>query len=107
MECGEVQKTLLQVLAESLYRDENGQVYLNTVRTGVDCETITPLITCENNHIDLNTLFVDILGSDSCGNVSLKLLYSLGNETSAIRTVTESGNMLIKDSMGSRQELIK
>lgn len=98
MDCGVMQKTLLEVLAESLYVDENGTVYLNTTRTGADCETITPLIACGNSPIDYDALIAaNISGSDPCGNTALKLLYAAGMDSPVIRTVTESGNMLMSD----------
>lgn len=96
MECGDAQKTLLQVLAENLYVS-NGVVYLNVTTSKVDCETITPLIAC-GDFIDPDALLsAHISASDACGNPAVNILLASGQDTQNIRTVTEAGNMLMSD----------
>lgn len=97
MECGESPKSLLQVIAESLYKDENGQVFLNVTPTKVDCETLISLISC-GDFVDPESLIAaNLIGSDSCGKAAIKVVQASGQEGLNVRTVIEADNMLMSD----------
>ena len=95
MDCGESPKDIIQVLTESLYL-ENGVLRLNVVSDKVDCEAITPLISC-NNSFGAESQLPELIGQDACGNKALRLSLAQGYEELKIRTVTEAGNMLMSD----------
>ena len=66
MECGQNPQSIWQALASALVKDGDGKVYLNLALLQSDCSAITPLIDCNNNHIDPGSLLTQAVGVDDC-----------------------------------------
>lgn len=70
MSCSGLPRTLVQVLADALYRDESGNVFLNTSVLRVDCNNIEPAASC-NIAISDSYVGESISSTDDCGNNAL------------------------------------
>ena len=90
MGCEGTQKTLVQAIADALYKDESGNVFLNTSILRVDCESITPLITC--GHPDITNSIGGFLGGeDDCENPTIQIGLPIED--------TESDPIILKDAV--------
>ena len=90
MGCEGSQKTLVQAIADALYKDESGNVFLNTSILRVDCESITPLITC--GHPDITNSIGGFLGGeDDCENPTIQIGLPIED--------TESDPIILKDAV--------
>jgi hypothetical protein len=96
MECGNLPRNLIQVLTDALYKDANGNVFLNISTIGVDCENITPVVQCGMNITD-TLVGESILNKDSCGNNAINIGTSYGGNTTNVRTINESDTQLASD----------
>ena len=95
MRCGTLPRSLIQVLADALYKDENGNVFLNTSVLKVDCGTITPVASC---NISINEEFVSegIATEDVCENGAIQIGSNYGIYQN-VRIITESSTQLYTD----------
>ena len=96
MECGNLPRSLVQVLTDALYRDADGSVFLNISTIGVDCENITPVVQCSMNVTD-NMVGESILNTDSCGNNAINVGIASGGSISNVRTINVSDTQLASD----------
>ena len=74
MECGQNPQSIWQALASALVKDGDGKVYLNLALLQSDCSAITPLIDCNNNHVESESHLGNVFGTDSCGNTFIRVL---------------------------------
>jgi len=72
MECGNLPRNLIQVLADALHVDTDGNIFLNTSPLKVDCNTITPVAEC-GRIITEAEVAEGIATTDECGNPAIRL----------------------------------
>jgi len=73
-ECKVMPATLLEMLASTLMKDAQGNIFFNQICYEIDCADMTPAITCGENISDLEAYIVtNGFGVDSCGNPAIKM----------------------------------
>jgi hypothetical protein len=73
----------VELLANALMKTANNEVFVNLKLLSVQNCECTPLIDCNNNHIDYEDQLVQAFESDDCDHVALKVGFcdSLGIPT--------------------------
>ena len=75
--CGELQQKFLELLAQAVV-EYNDHYYLNIIYTSANCDTLTPFINCNNNHVTPDEVLANLFALDECGNLGIKMLLNLG-----------------------------
>jgi hypothetical protein len=77
-ECTQQPESFYELLARCIVLYD-GHYYLNLDYVNSNCDDLTAFWTCSNNHIDPERALVEnVFAVDECGNLALKVFYSLG-----------------------------
>lgn len=99
MSCEGINRTFLEALASTLYRDADGNVHINTQILQANCEDVSPLITCENNFINPDNLLESAFTTDDCENTVLRLGISELDLPLIKSDAIETGSLLLTDTV--------
>jgi hypothetical protein len=73
-ECGQMQPSLLEMLASTIRTDSEGNEFFNTICYNADCEDLSSALECGEPINDLEAFIVAHgFGVDTCGNPAIKL----------------------------------
>lgn len=76
--CGDLALKFMELLSQCVI-EYDGHYYLNTIYNTAVCDSITPFITCQNNHLTPDEVLQNIFALDECGNLAVKLFLNLGS----------------------------
>ena len=96
MECGEF-RTIAEIIAQSLVKDDEGNVYLNAQIVQSECQSA--FVDCDNSHLPVDELLLNVFTEDDCDNQTVKIVIPpiVLNDLSDVDAAPVNGATLVYD----------